>query len=95
MAYQDSGKFKIRTFGLVTRSEDQILKEEFVINHRIGIDDKSEPNHGNYDPFIVMEFIEEDRLFVNLFHNKTLMHYHFIYSIMDKKIEHQVISLKL
>ena len=40
------------------------------------------PNQGFSDPYIVATFCNQDEfIFVNLFHNSTRTHYHFIYEI--------------
>jgi len=39
------------------------------------------------DPFITCCFINEDWLFVNLYHNKTCTHYHFFYNCETKEIQ--------
>jgi hypothetical protein len=52
------------------------------------------PIHGNPDPYIVCEFVDDDHLFVALFHNNSGTHYHFIYSIKDHKIASKVVQKK-
>jgi hypothetical protein len=39
------------------------------------------------DPYITCTFITDDRIFVNLFHNFTLTHYHFVYNITSGSME--------
>ena len=39
------------------------------------------------DPFITCCFITDDRLFVNLFHNGSMKHYHFIYDTAKRCME--------
>jgi hypothetical protein len=53
------------------------------------------PISGFPDPFIVCCFIDDNRLFIALFHNKTQMHYHFIYNDSRKKVEGEVVSMKM
>jgi hypothetical protein len=45
------------------------------------------PNQGNADPYICCVFLSDERVFVTLFHNKSLTHYHFIYLLKEKKID--------
>lgn len=45
-----------------------------------------------YDPFITCCFITDDLLFVNLHHNHTRTHYHFIWDIPNKKF-HENLSV--
>lgn len=70
MAYFDDGKFRIRTFGRESRTDEQISKEEFDVNTALGIDDHTMANDGFDDPFINIEFVDDAHLFVNLFYNK-------------------------
>jgi hypothetical protein len=87
VCYFDDGKFRIRTFnGYHPRSLRAIEEEEFDINAAIGINNHTMPNQGNNDPYITTVFLSSEQLFVILFHNKSLKHYHFIYSIKDRKI---------
>ena len=95
IGFMDDGKFRIRTFFNKTRSENEIKKNEFDINKSLGMDDFTMPISGFPDPFIVVCFITDNKLMVSLFHNKTLMHYHFIYDDSKKKIEGEVTSVKL
>jgi len=39
------------------------------------------------DPYITVSFITDDLIFVNLFHNFSLTHYHFIYNVTSKSME--------
>lgn len=96
LAYYDNGKFIIRTFGREQRSDEEIVAEEFDVNTALGIDEHTMVNSGFDDPFINVEFVSDDLLFVNLFHNVTLTHYHFIYDIKQKRIQNEVsVSLKI
>lgn len=46
------------------------------------------------DPFIDCTFINDDLLFVNLFHNKDIRHHHFFYYWKEKKIvRHTVLKI--
>ena len=86
VAYYDNGYFKIRTFGKQTRKCGDIAAEEFDINSAIGITAETIPNAGNSDPFITIDFIDDQSMFVSLFHNKSMTHWHFIYNFREKKI---------
>ena len=44
-------------------------------------------NNGSSNPFINILFLTDTKLFVNLFYNKKLTHYHFIYDL--EKRDHQ------
>ena len=47
------------------------------------------------DPYITCCFISNERVFINLFYNPTLTHYHFIYDIVKKQIVGQPVSLQM
>jgi hypothetical protein len=53
------------------------------------------PISGFPDPFIVCAFIDDDRICISLFHNKTLRHFHFIYSDSKKKILGEPVMMKM
>jgi hypothetical protein len=38
------------------------------------------------DPFIGCNFVGEDRVYVNFFHNHSRTHYHFIWDIENRKV---------
>ena len=96
--YIDDGVFMMRIFdkyqkGIpdeddVQNLEDKPSKSEININKLIGIDDSTMPNQGFSDPYIVATFCNDDEsIFVNLFHNGTKTHYHFIYDLNIKSIK--------
>lgn len=91
----DDGKFRIRTFFNKTRTDAEIKRNEFDINKALGIDDFTMPISGFPDPFVVCCFISDNKLMVALFHNKTKMHYHFIYDDSKKKIESEIVQMKM
>lgn len=41
------------------------------------------------NPFITCTFIDAETIFVNLFHNKTLTHYHFLYDVPSNHLRGQ------
>ena len=92
VAYFDYGRFRIRTFGKETRESKTIREEEFDINSALGINKETIPNSGNSDPFINIDFIDDQSMFVSLFHNKSLTHWHFIYNFREKKIQGEPVS---
>lgn len=93
--YVDDGKFRLRVFGKETRTEETIEAEEFNINAAIGINDYTMPIQGFADPFSTCSFITDDRIFVQLFYNYKLTHYHFIYNHSTRSIEGDVYSTVL
>lgn len=53
------------------------------------------PIHGFADPFIVCCFISDDRIFIALFYNQSLTHYHFIYDIKKRRIEGHIFTKQM
>ena len=49
-------------------------------------------NVQDYDPFINVVFITDNKLYVCLFQNLIRMHYHFFLSISDKMVVGKVVS---
>jgi hypothetical protein len=85
----DDGRFKLRVFG----KEQRELKDQFDqldINKVLNLDNHTIPVAGFPDPYITSCFIDDDRIFVNFFHNVKLTHYMFIYSIKSNKIVSEV-----
>lgn len=54
---------------------------EFDVNAALKLNNHTIPIAGFAQPFASSAFINDDRIFLNVFHNATLMHYHLIYSI--------------
>lgn len=84
--YNDDGKFRLRTFKKVTRTDEQIEETEFLINEALGLDDYTMCNNDFPDPNIICCFVDDDTIFVALFHNYSRMHYHFLYDAKHKCI---------
>ena len=54
------------------------------------------PIQGFADPFIVASFIDDDHIFVALFYNYDLTHYHFIYEQSTNSIQgNKVYNMKM
>jgi len=48
------------------------------------------------DPSITCTFISDDKVFVNLYHNPSCMHYHFVYDVTNNTCEKKnVVSVLL
>lgn len=59
-----------------------LVDRELNFNDRLQLDNSSMPNQGFDDPYITATFCNNNLcIFVNLFHNSSLTHYHFIYEI--------------
>ena len=84
IAYLDDGKFRIRIFGENNReTQEEIDQSELDINKELGLNNHTMPINDFPDPFISCVFIDDNLIFVNLFHNATLTHHHFFYKFND------------
>jgi hypothetical protein len=95
ITYFNDGKFKMRYFGKEQRSEENICKCEVDINALLGIDDWTMAIEGFSDPYIVCCFIDDNQLFVALYHNFIDMHFHFIYDIKKACVVGEPVSIKM
>ena len=86
IVYLDDGKFKLRTFGKKTRTKKEIDDSEVEFNKLLGINDFTMANTDFPDPFITCCFIDDNRIFVNLFYNYSLTHYHFVWDVKKRQI---------
>jgi len=86
VTYFDNGIFRLRTWGPIndlpeTRSEEEIEKGDINFNKLLKLDDWTMVIEGFMEPFITACFISKTKLFIMLFYNPKLMHYHFIWDI--------------
>lgn len=95
IVYFNDGKFRLRSFGRTSRTPEEIAADELDINGLLGIDDWTMAIQGFPDPYIVCTFVTDDVVFVNLFYNYTLEHYHFLYNITDKKLVGKPVNFKM
>ena len=77
----------MRTFGKVTRTQEEIESNEVNFNTLLGINNYTMCNQTFPDPFITCSFISDDLIFINLFLNHELKHVHFIYDLVNKCIK--------
>jgi len=84
IVYNNGGEFRLRDFDAVSRTPEEIAENELNINKLLGINDWTMAIEGFDDPFITCTFIDDERIFVNLFHNYTLTHYHFIFNYVTR-----------
>jgi len=47
------------------------------------------------EPFATCTYISHDRIFVDVFYNYALTHYHFIYNLKDRSVEGEVQTIVL
>lgn len=88
ITYIDDGIFKMRTFGEKNRTKEEIAADEVNINEELGLNNYTMPINNFPDPFISCHFITDTLIFVNLFHNATLTHYHFFWNTETRKRSH-------
>ena len=93
--YANDGNFKLRVFGKQRRDESEIQENEFDINKALDINNYTMPIQGFADPFSTCSFIDDDRIFVQLFYNFDRTHWHFIYDHSKRAIEGAPFSQKL
>jgi len=88
VTYSNDGHFFLRHFGgdKKERSPAEIADSELDINQLLGIDNWTMAIEGFPDPYITCSFVSDTKIFVNLFHNFTKTHYHFVYDITMKSV---------
>ena len=79
IVYNDDGVFYLRTFGKTNRTDQEIKEDELNINELLGLDNHTMCIQTFPDPFITCCFLSGTNIYINLFHNASLTHYHFIY----------------
>ena len=79
-AYNDDGVFKLRYFSRGYMFEETDLN----LNDLLGIDSYTMVVDNLPDPFITCCFVSNHVVFVNLFYNYSLRHFHFLYNIEKK-----------
>mgnify|MGYP000011602371 CR=1 FL=1 len=84
VAYFDDGLFRVRIFDNTLKTEEV---DEVKVNELIGLDRSTMVCPDFPDPYITCCWVDEYRLFVNLFHPSTVSHYHFIWDICYKKMQ--------
>jgi len=47
------------------------------------------------DPCITCTFVADDRIYVNLYHNPSLTHYHFIFNTTWGNVQGNIVKVKL
>lgn len=86
ISYMNNGVFKLRTFGQKCRNDAQIERNDFNINEALGLNNFTMPINNFPDPFITCTWIHDDLIFVNLYHNHSITHYHFFFHVSSRKI---------
>ena len=84
--FNNDGVFYLRTFGKESRDEADIEADELNINKLIGLDNHTMCIFTFPDPYITCCFVTDNIVYINLFHNATLTHYHLIYDVDAKRM---------
>lgn len=95
IVYFNDGEFRLRTFECKTRTEKEIAENELNINKLLGLNNWTMAISGFPDPYITCCFVEDNQVFINLFYNYTLTHYHFVWDIDNKKVVGEIVSRQL
>lgn len=95
VVYNDDGVFYLRTFYKVSRTQDEIEKEELNINTLLGINNYTMCNATFPDPFINCAYITDDLIYIALFLNHELKHVHFIYDLKNRCIKGEKVEFKI
>ena len=73
---------------------EEITAGELNINEQLGLDDFTMPIDNFPDPFITCCFINNDLIYVNLYHTSTTTHHCFVYNHVTREISgHQAIYM--
>ena len=81
LSYQDNGKFYI---SLVDNKGEEL--DNFNISQKLFLDDGSKPITGFWEPLTTCCFIQNDDIFVQVYHREQRKQYHFTYSYKEKKM---------
>lgn len=90
--YFNDGKFRLRTFGTKNRTKAEIESNELNINDLLDLKDFTMAISGFPDPYINCCWVGDDRIFVSLFYNYDLTHYHFIWNVNDRRIDGRIVT---
>lgn len=98
VAYNDDGKFYFRTFGQEQQDDWNMGPTAVCVNDILKLNDHTMCNESFPDPYMNVIFADDDNddlLYVCLFHNATLTHYHFFWSVKDKNVVGKIESKHL
>lgn len=95
IVYFDDGIFYLRHFGRENRTEAEIADSTLQINELLGINNWTMVYPGFPDPSITCTFVAATKIYINLFHNPTLTHYHFVYDFEAKSVCGDVVSFQM
>lgn len=78
--YLETGVYKLRIFShnLDGHTAQPLIRCSFNINEMLGIDDDNVPNFDVASPNTTCTFISDDLIFVNVYANRKLQHWHLV-----------------
>jgi hypothetical protein len=82
----------MRSFKKEKRSQEDIDANEVCFNDLLDLDNHTMCIQTFSDPFINCCFVTDDVVYIQLFHNATCTHYHFLYNVEEKKIEGDIVT---
>ena len=74
---------------------DEKKSEDIDVNSMLNLNNHTMCNYGDPDPFMNVIYIDDERLYVCLFHNGDMMHWHFFYDLNMKCMIGNPVSYKL
>ena len=96
IVYNNDGRFYLRTFGKVIRSQEEIQENELDINKLLDMNNDQMCVDTLPEPFANCCFMRDSKIYVSVFSTTTLTHYHFIYDFKDRivvgKISNKVLD---
>jgi hypothetical protein len=84
--YFDDGRFKLRVCGEKQRPHAEALKADVDFNRELNLNNHTMVNEDFFDPYMNAVFIGEEQLYVCLFHNGEMCHYHFLWDVEYRQI---------
>ena len=82
--YNNDGRWYVRTHTKQTRTAEEIKANELDVNALLGLNNHTMCTHIFPDPFGNCSFVTDTKLYICVFHNATLTHYHFLYDFEAK-----------
>ena len=86
IVYFDDGKFYLRNFLKTTRTKEEIFENEVDINKVLGINDYTMVNECFPEPYVTCCFVNDDHVFIDVFYNFKLTHYHFVWDLRLRRM---------
>lgn len=94
IGYSDDGNFRVRVFTQQERTEEEEKAEEIDINQLLGINNWNMCNYLLPDPNISVCFVNNEVVFVAVFYNYDLRHFHFFLDVKNKCVIGSVVEIK-